>query len=46
LRPVGATPADQRLCRAWSGPAVITNGKFDPVKINQIAARNEITYEE
>jgi hypothetical protein len=28
------------------GPAVTTNGKFDPVEINQIAARNDITYDE
>jgi hypothetical protein len=26
--------------------AVTTNGRFDPVKINQITARYEITYEE
>ncbi|HEY0689363.1 MAG TPA: cupin domain-containing protein [Kribbella sp.] len=29
-----------------AGPAVTTNGRFDPGKINQIAARYGITYEE
>jgi hypothetical protein len=29
-----------------AGPAVTTNGRFDPGKINQIAARYDITYEE
>ncbi|WP_020667302.1 cupin domain-containing protein [Amycolatopsis nigrescens] len=29
-----------------AGPAVTTGGRFDPVKINRIAARYDITYEE
>lgn len=29
-----------------AGPAVLTNGRLDPVKVNAIAARHDISYDE
>jgi hypothetical protein len=29
-----------------AGPAVLTNGRLDPAKVNKIAARHDISYEE